>query len=153
MRNPPRGRGGDGEERDRWDIDWSNIDFSTFSRSRRSRPPSGLVVVLTIIAILFIVVPFLVGPLIAFLTDLLWFRSLGLESVYLVRYTAGFWAFVVFFLAFLVFAAVNLYFGLRPRARQAVIEGRRPTGALTLTLRLLPVLLIPSLFFGLVGGA
>jgi uncharacterized membrane protein (UPF0182 family) len=153
MRNPPRGRGGDGEERDRWDIDWSNIDFSTFGRRRRSPPPSGLVVVLTILAILFIVVPFLVGPLIAFLTDLLWFRSLGLESVYLVRYTAGFWAFVVFFLAFLVFAAVNLYFGLRPRARQAVIEGRRPTGALTLTLRLLPVLLIPSLFFGLVGGA
>ena len=35
-----------------------------------------------------LLVPFLVGPRIGFLTDLLWFRSLGLESVYLVRYSA-----------------------------------------------------------------
>src|SRR5574341_545822 len=143
MRNPPRGRGGDGEERDRFDIDWTNIDFSTFGRRRRAQPPSGLVVGLTVLAVLFVVVPFLVGPLIAFLTDLLWFRSLGLESVYLVRYTAGFWAFVAFFLAFFVFAAINLYFALRPRARRAVVESSGPpTGALVLTLRLLPLLLI-----------
>ncbi len=154
MRNPPRRPGGDGEEQGRWDIDWSNIDFSTFGGRRRSQPPGGLIVALTIIAVLFVVVPFLVGPLIAFLTDLLWFRSLGLESVYLVRYTAGFWAFVVFFIAFFVFSAINLYFALRPRARRAVVEeGGRPAGALAITLRLLPILLVPALFFGLAGGS
>jgi hypothetical protein len=153
MRQPPRGRGGDGEDRDRWEIDWSNIDFSTFGRRRRNQPPGALIVGLTILAVLFVLIPFLVGPLIAFLTDLLWFRSLGLESVYLVRYTAGFWAFVAFFLAFFVFATINLYFALRPRLRRVVVEeGGRPTGALVITLRLLPLLLIPSLFFGLAGG-
>jgi len=154
MPNPPRGRGGNGEERDRWDIDWSNIDFSTFRGKRRSEPPGGLIVILTILAVLFVVLPFVIGPLVTFLTDLLWFRSLGLESAYLVRYTAGFWAFVAFFMAFFIFATINLYFALRPRARRAVVEeGAPPAGALALTLRLLPLLLIPSLFFGLAGGA
>jgi hypothetical protein len=152
MRQPPRPRGGDGEERP-WDIDWSNIDLTTFGRRRRSQPPNGVILVLTVIAIVAILIPFIVGPLITFLTDLLWFRSLGLESVYLVRYTAGFWAFVVFFLSFFLFAALNLYFALRPRTRQPVVEQRpRPGGALATTLRLLPLLLIPSLFFGLAGG-
>ncbi|MBM4433733.1 MAG: UPF0182 family protein [Chloroflexi bacterium] len=156
MGYPPRGggRGGDGEERGGFEIDWSNIDFSTFGRRHRSQPPGGLIVVLTVLAVLFVVLPFVVGPLIRFLTDLLWFRSLGLESVYLIRYQAGFWAFVAFFTAFFVFAAINLYFALRPKVRAAVVEGGgRPAGALALTLRLLPVLLIPSLFFGLAGGA
>ncbi len=154
MRNPPRGRGGDGEEGRPGDIDWSNIDLTAFGRRRRGgQPPSGIVVALTIIAIVAILIPFLVGPLISFLTDLLWFRSLGFESVYLVRYTAGFWAFVAFFLASFLFAAINLYFALRPRVRAAVIEqGRRGPGALALTLRLLPILLIPALFFGFAGS-
>ncbi len=154
MRRPP-GRGGDGEEREPFPaIDWSNIDFSTFGRRRRQQPPpGGLVLALTALAVVFVVIPFVLGPLIAFLTDLLWFRSLGLESVYLVRYQAGFWAFVVFFLAFLLFAAVNLYFALRPQARATVIvQGQRRQGALAITLRLLPLLLIPSLFFGLAAG-
>ena len=159
MRYPPR-RGGNGEdrgpeERGPFDIDWSNVDLTSFGRRRRSgQPPSGLIVVLTLIAVLALLIPFLVGPLVGFLTDLLWFRSLGLESVYLVRYQAGFWAFLWAFLAFFVFAAVNLYFALRPRLRSAVVEeGRRPGGALALTLRLLPILLIPSLFFGLAASA
>src|SRR3989304_5886482 len=140
MRYPPRGRGGDGEERDRWDIDWSNIDFSTFGRRRRGQPPSGLVVGLTVAALVVVPLPFLVGPIVSFLTDLLWFRSLGFESVYLLRYQAGFGAFVAFLLAFLVFSAVNLYFALRPRLRRAVVGGGgRPTGALVLPPRPLPV--------------
>ncbi len=153
MRNPPR-RGGNGEEREPFDIDWSKIDFSTFGGRRRSQPPSGIVVFFGVLLLLFVVVPLIVGPLVAFFTDLLWFRSLGLESVYLVRYQAGFWAFIAFFLAFYVFGAVNLYFALRPRVRAAVVvQGKRPTGALTLTLRLLPIVAIPALFFGLAGGA
>jgi len=152
MRYPPR-RGGDGEERGPFDIDWSNVDLTSFGRRRGGQPPSGLIVALTVIAVIALLVPFLVGPLIGFLTDLLWFRSLGLESVYLVRYTAGFWAFVWSFLAFFVFAAVNLYFALRPRLRRAVVEqGTRPASALALTLRLLPILLIPAFFFGLAGS-
>jgi hypothetical protein len=153
MRYPPPRRGGDGEERGPFDIDWSNVDLTSFGRRRGGRPPSGLIVILTVVAVVFLLVPFFVGPLIGFLTDLLWFRSLGLESVYLVRYTAGFWAFVWSFLAFFLFAAVNLYFALRPRLRRAVVEaGARPGSALALTLRLLPILLIPSFFFGLAGS-
>ena len=150
MQRPPRGDG----ERDPWQIDWSNIDFSTFGRRRRAGgPPAGLAVLGTVLVLLFIVAPLIFGPLVAFLTDLLWFRSLGFENVYLLRYQAGFWAFVAFFLAFFVFSAINLYFALRPRARRIVVdEESRPAGALALTLRLLPLLLIPSFFFGLVGG-
>src|SRR3990170_5913880 len=150
MQRPPRGDG----ERDPWQIDWSNIDFSTFGRRRRAGgPPAGLAVLGTVLVLLFIVAPLIFGPLVAFLTDLLWFRSLGFEKVYLLRYQAGFWAFVAFFLAFFVFSAITLYFALGPRARRIVVdEESRPAGALALTLRLLPLLLIPSFFFGLVGG-
>ncbi len=152
MRNPPR-RGGGGEEREPFDIDWSKIDFSTFGGRRRAQPPSGIVVFFAILLLLFVIVPLIVGPLVAFFTDLQWFRSLGLESVYLLRYQAGFWAFLAFFLAFYLFGAVNLYFALRPRVRAAVVQqGRRPTGAFALTLKLLPVVAIPALFFGLAGG-
>jgi uncharacterized protein len=157
MRHPPRDRGGDGEEHESFfkggDIDWSKIDFSTFGRRRRSQPPSGTVVFFTVLLILVVLIPFIVGPLIAFFTDLLWFRSVGFESVYLLRYQAGFWAFLAFFFAFFLFAVVNLYFALRPRVRALVVEqGRRPTGAFVLTLRLLPIVAIPALFFGLAGG-
>lgn len=157
MRNPPRDRrGGDGEDEEQPPrIDWSNIDFSTFGRRRRrgGQPPSGLVVLLTIIAIVVVVIPLIVGPLIAFFTDLLWFRSLGLDSVYLLRYQAGFWAFLASFLVFYVFGAVNLYFALRPRVRAAVVEqGKRPVGAFVTTMRLLPLVAIPAIFFGLAGG-
>src|SRR5438552_4084458 len=153
MRYPPPRRGGDGEERGPFDIDWSNVDLASFGRRRGGQPPSGLIVVLTVVVVLLLLVPFLIGPLIAFLTDLLWFRSLGLESVYLVRYSAGFWAFVWSFLAFFLFAAINLYFALRPRLRRAVVEqGQRPGSALALTLRLLPILLVPAFFFGLAGS-
>lgn len=151
MRERPPGRGGNGEERDRREIDWSNIDFSTFAGRRG--PPGGLVILAVVVLMLVVLLPFVVGPLLSFLTDLLWFRSLGFESVYLVRYQAGFSAFVVFFLAFFLFAAVNLYFALRPRLRERVVDARgRRGGALALTLRLLPLLLIPSLFFGLAAG-
>ena len=153
MRYPPR-RGGDGEERGPFDIDWSNVDLTSFGRRRRGNPPSGLIVVLTLVLVAALLIPFLVGPLVGFLTDLLWFRSLGLESVYLVRYQAGFWAFLWALLAFFFFAAINLYFALRPRMRRVVVEqGQRSGGALALTLRLLPLVLIPSIFFGLAASA
>ncbi|MDE3101873.1 MAG: UPF0182 family protein [Chloroflexota bacterium] len=155
MRYPPRGRrGGEGEEHEPFDIDWSKIDFSTFGRRRHAaQPPSGIVVIFAVLLFLLVLVPLLVGPLVAFFTDLQWFRSLGLESVYLLRYQAGVWAFLGFFLAFYLFGAVNLYFALRPRVRAAVVEqGRRPMGALTLTLKLLPVVAIPAIFFGFAGG-
>src|SRR5438034_3559200 len=137
MQYPPPRRGGDGEERGPFDIDWSNVDLTSFGRRRRGgQPPGGVIVVVTIIVVAALLIPFLVGPLISFLTDLLWFRSLGFESVYLVRYQAGFWAFVDFFLAFFVFAMINLYFALRPRLRQTVVEqGQRRGSALALTLR------------------
>ena len=95
------------------------------------------------------------APLISFLTDLLWFRSLGLENVYLLRFTASFWAFVAFLLAFFVFAIPNLYFALRPALPRLVVDvvaaGPRRS-ALATTLRLLPLLLVPSLFFGIAGA-
>ena len=83
-------------ERDWGNIDWSNLDLSSLRTRRGStvRPPSRRGVVITIIVLLLLLVPVLLLPLNEFLTDLLWFRSLGLEDVYLRRYTAGFWAFV-----------------------------------------------------------
>ncbi|MEK7860918.1 MAG: UPF0182 family protein, partial [Chloroflexota bacterium] len=139
MSGERRGNGG----RDWGNIDWSNIDFSTFGGRRRGRPPTGLAVIVAVALLVLVLIPFLAGPLVGFLTDLLWFRSVGLESVYLLRYTAAFWAFVLFFLASFAFMAINLYFALRPQMRRLVVEeGRRPRGALALTLRLLPVLLV-----------
>src|SRR5919204_124700 len=97
-----RGRGGDGG-RDWGSIDWSNIDLSTFGRGAGVRGPSRRAVGLTLVLVLLLLFPLLFSPLVAFLTDLLWFRSLGLEDVYLRRYTAAFWAFVAFFLLFFFF--------------------------------------------------
>jgi len=110
--------------------------------------------VITIVVIALFLVPLVFSPIVGFLTDLLWFRSLGLEDVFLRRYTAGFWAFVVFLIAFFFIALPNLYFALRPQVPRIVVDTDAPrrAGALALTLRLMPILLIPSFFFGLAGG-
>ena len=142
-------------ERDWGNIDWSNLDLSSLRtrRGRTVRPPSRRGVVITIIVLLLLLVPVLLLPLNEFLTDLLWFRSLGLEDVYLRRYTAGFWAFVAFFLIFCVLAVPNLYLALRPQVPRVVVDAERPrSSALAQTLRLLWVVAIPAFFFGLAGG-
>ncbi|TMF78988.1 MAG: UPF0182 family protein [Chloroflexi bacterium] len=148
-----RGRGGDGG-RDWGNIDWSNIDLSGFGRGgNRISGPSRRVVFFAIIVLLLLLIPLLFGPFVAFLTDLLWFRSLGLESVYLRRFTAGFYAFAVFGALFFVLALPNLYFALRPQVPRVVVDAeRRRRGALPTTLRFMWLLLIPAFFFGLAGG-
>src|SRR5437870_2412571 len=148
-----RGRGGDGG-RDWGSIDWSNIDLSGFGSGRnRISGPSRRFVFFAIIAFLLLLIPVFVGPFISFLTDLLWFRSLGLESVYLRRFTAGFYAFLVFGAVFFVLALPNLYFALRPQMPRVVVEAeRRRRGALSTSLRFMWLLLIPAFFFGLAGG-
>jgi len=148
-----RGRGGDGG-RDWGSIDWSNIDLSGFGTGRnRISGPSRRFVFFAILAFLLLLIPVLVGPLISFLTDLLWFRSLGLESVYLRRFTAGFYAFLAFGALFFVLALPNFYFALRPQMPRVVVEAeRRRRGALSTTLRFMWLLLIPAFFFGLAGG-
>src|SRR2546430_10636356 len=84
-----RGRGGDGG-RDWGSIDWSNIDLSGFGRGGDRIPgPSRRVIVLAIVIFLILLIPVLIGPFVGFLTDLLWFRSLGLQSVYLRRVSPG----------------------------------------------------------------
>src|SRR5881396_25374 len=148
-----RGRGGDGG-RDWGNIDWSNIDLSGFGRGGdRITGPSRRVIVLAIVIFVLLLIPVLVGPLISFLTDLLWFRSLGLESVYLRRYTAGFYAFLAFGALFFVLALPNVYFALRPQMPRVVVDAeRRRRGAFSSTLRYMWLLLIPAFFFGLAGG-
>src|SRR5258708_23384083 len=119
-------------------------------RPRRNR----LSTIVTIVILALFLLPLVFSPLVGFLTDLLWFRSLGLEAVYLRRYTAGFWAFLVFLIAFFFIALPNLYFALRPQVPRLVVDAdtKRRTGALALTLRLMPLLLVPAFFFGLAGG-
>jgi uncharacterized protein len=148
-----RGRGGDGG-RDWGSIDWSNIDLSGFGRGgNRISGPSRRYVFIAILLFLLLLIPVLVGPVVGFLTDLLWFRSLGLESVYLRRFTAGFYAFAVFAALFFLLALPNLYFALRPQVPRVVVNAeRRRRGALSTTLRLMWLLLIPAFFFGLAGG-
>src|SRR5438445_8072168 len=148
-----RGRGGDGG-RDWGSIDWSNIDLSGFGSGRkRISGPSRRFVFFAIIAFLLLLIPVFVGPFVSFLTDLLWFRSLGLESVYLRRFTAGFYAFLVFGAVFFALALPNLYFALRPQMPRVVVEAeRRRRGALSTSLRFMWLLLIPAFFFGLAGG-
>ena len=148
MRNGP-GRGDWGS------IDWSRVDLPGLRRSRGPRRPANRVnSLITIVVLALFLVPILFTPIVGFLTDLLWFRSLGLEDVFLRRYTAGFWAFVVFLIAFFLIALPNLYFALRPQVPRIVVDTDAPrrAGALALTLRLMPLLLIPSFFFGLAGG-
>src|SRR2546430_10154526 len=148
-----RGRAGEGG-RDWGNIDWSNIDLSGFGRGgNRISGPSRRVVFFAIIVLLLLLIPLLFAPFVTFLTDLLWFRSLGLESVYLRRFTAGFYAFAVFGAVFFVLALPNLYFALRPQVPRLVVEPeRRRRGALPTTLRFMWLLLIPAFFFGLAGG-
>ncbi|HUQ41111.1 MAG TPA: UPF0182 family protein, partial [Candidatus Limnocylindrales bacterium] len=148
-----RGRGGDGG-RDWGSIDWSNIDLSGFGSGRnRISGPSRRFVFLAIVVFLLLLIPLFVGPLVSFLTDLLWFRSLGLEDVYLRRYTASFWAFLAFFLLFFVIALPNLYLVLRPQVPRVVVDPQRSRpSALATTLRTMPLLLIPAFFFGLAGS-
>src|SRR5437660_8924352 len=148
-----RGRGGDGG-RDWGSIDWSNIDLSGFGRGGTRIPgPSRRTILIAFLLFLLLLIPLIAGPLVAFLTDLLWFRSLGLESVYLRRFTAGFYAFAVFGALFFVLALPNLYFALRPQVPRVVVDAeRRRRGALPTTLRLMWLLLIPAFFFGLAGG-
>ncbi|HEX9496443.1 MAG TPA: UPF0182 family protein, partial [Candidatus Limnocylindria bacterium] len=148
MRNGP-GRG------DWGNIDWSKVDLPGIRRSRGPRPPRNrLSTIVTIVILALFLLPLVFSPLVGFLTDLLWFRSLGLEDVFLRRYTAGFWAFLVFLIAFFFIALPNLYFALRPQVPRLVVDAdtKRRTGALALTLRLMPLLLVPAFFFGLAGG-
>src|SRR5436309_15231657 len=148
-----RGRGGDGG-RDWGNIDWSNIDLSGFGRGGdRITGPSRRVIVLAIVIFVLLLIPVLIGPFISFLTDLLWFRSIGLESVYLRRFTAGFYALLVLGAVFFVLALPNLCFALRPQMPRVVVEAeRRRRGALSTSLRFMWLLLIPAFFFGLAGG-
>src|SRR2546422_9574429 len=104
-----RGRGGDGG-RDWGSIDWSNIALSGFGSGRnRISGPSRRFIFFAIVAFLVLLLPVLVGPFISFLTDLLWFRSLGLESVYLRRFTAGFSPFLLVCAGFFVAGVAELY--------------------------------------------
>ena len=147
-----RGRGGDGG-RDWGNIDWSNIDLSGFGRGTRVPGPSRRAVLITAVLVVLILIPLFIGPIVGFLTDLLWFRSLGLEAVYLRRFTAGFYAFAVFAAVFFILAIPNLYFALRPQVPRVVVDAeRRRRGALSSTLRYMWLLLIPAFFFGLAGG-
>ena len=147
-----RGRGGDGG-RDWGNIDWSNIVLSGFGRGTRVPGPSRRAVLITAVLVVLILIPLFIGPIVGFLTDLLWFRSLGLEAVYLRRFTAGFYAFAVFAVVFFILAIPNLYFALRPQVPRVVVDAeRRRRGALSSTLRYMWLLLIPAFFFGLAGG-
>jgi hypothetical protein len=143
--------------RDWGSVDWSNLDLSTFARGRRGGGGPTVsrlnLIGFVVIAVVFLF-PLVFGPIVGFLTDLLWFRSLGFEDVFLRRYTAAFWAFAAFTVLFLVLAAPNLYFALRPQVPRVVVEERAPRRAapLATTLRLLPLLLIPAFVFGLFAG-
>src|SRR2546430_5903901 len=147
-----RGRGGDGG-RDWGSIDWSNIDLSGFGRGTRVPGPSRRAVLIALVLVVLLVIPLFVGPVVGFLTDLLWFRSLGLEDVYLRRYTAGFWAFLAFSGLFFVLALPNLYFALGPQVPRVVVDVQRARpSALGATLRFMWLLLIPAFLFGIAGG-
>ncbi|HYK99068.1 MAG TPA: UPF0182 family protein, partial [Candidatus Acidoferrales bacterium] len=149
-------RGNGGPE---WgNIDWSNFDLRQIGgRGGRTpgvpRPPARRTTALAIIVILLLILPIVLSPLVGFLTDLLWFRSNGLEDVYLRRYTAGFYAFLVFMLIFFILAVPNVYLALRPQVPRVVVDaGRGRPSALASTLRWMWLLLIPAFFFGLAGG-
>src|SRR4029078_4136301 len=99
-----RDKRGNGE-RDWGNIDWSNLDLSSL-RTRRGGstppPPRARGVAIIIVVFFLLLVPLLLLPLNEFLTDLLWFRSLSYEDVYLRRYIACLWAFVACVLILLI---------------------------------------------------
>ncbi|HEU5288478.1 MAG TPA: UPF0182 family protein, partial [Candidatus Limnocylindria bacterium] len=149
-------RGNGGPE---WgNIDWSNFDLRQLGgggrgAARTPRPPTRRGIALTVVVVVLLLVPLVLSPLVSFLTDLLWFRSLGFEDVYLRRYTAGFWAFVAFGLLFFVLALPNFYLAMRPQVPRVVVDAKRARpSALAATLRWMWVLLLPSFFFGIAGG-
>src|SRR5437867_1861600 len=143
-------RGNGGPE---WgNIDWSNFDLRQLGgRSQGTpRPPGRRSIAITVVLIVLLLFPLLLSPFVGFITDLQWFRSLGLEDVYLRRYTAGFYAFLAFLLIFFVLAVPNLYFALRPQVPRVVVDAERPRGsALAGTARIMWLLLVPAFFFGL----
>jgi uncharacterized membrane protein (UPF0182 family) len=152
VRNGP-GRG------DWGNIDWSRVDLPGIRRAGARgprRPANRLTTLLSVFLLGLFLLPLVFSPLVSFLTDLLWSRSLGpgFEEVFLRRYTAGFWAFAAFFLAFFLLALPNLYVALRPRVPRLVVDpaAAKGAGALALTLRLMPLLLVPAFFFGIAGG-
>src|SRR5713101_667092 len=138
-------RGNGGPE---WgNIDWSNFDLRQLGgrEGRTPRPPGRRGIAITVVLVLILLLPLIFGPLVGFLTDLFWFRSLGLEDVYLRRYTAGFWAFIAFLGVFFVLAVPNLYLALRPQVPRVVVDASRPrSSALAGTLRLMWLLFIPA---------
>ena len=136
------------------DIDWSRVDWNDLIRLRR-RPggPSRRTVAFFIVVLLFFLVPILIAPLVSFWTDILWFRSIGLESVFLRRYTAAFIAFVVFFFAFFIFAAINVWIATRPRIAPRIVDigERRASAALSYRVSA-AILVVLALFFGLAAA-
>ncbi len=145
MRRRPEGFG---------DIDWSRVDWNDLTRLRRGRGPTrrGVAVFLVLFAVF--VLPLLLGPLVRFWTDVLWFQSVGLEAVFLRRYAAAFVAFVVFFFAFFIFAALNVWIASRPRIVPRVVDvsrTERPPAGLPYR-AVTAVLLVLALFFGLAAG-
>ncbi|OLC56822.1 MAG: hypothetical protein AUH85_05015 [Chloroflexi bacterium 13_1_40CM_4_68_4] len=136
------------------DIDWSRFDWNDLIRlRRRTGGPSRRSVGFFIFVLILFLIPVLVGPLISFWTDVLWFRSIGLDSVFLRRYSAAFIAFVVFFFAFFVFAAINVWIATRPRLTPRIVDVGEPRPSSALPYRLgAAVLLVLSLFFGLAAA-
>jgi hypothetical protein len=146
-------RGNGGPE---WgNIDWSNFDLRQIGGRQGGTPraPGRRSIAITVVLIILLLFPLLLSPFVGFITDLQWFRSLGLEDVYLRRYTAGFYAFLAFTGIFFLLAVPNLYFALRPQVPRVVVDARRRSSAFATTLRLMWLLLIPAFFFGLAGGA
>jgi uncharacterized membrane protein (UPF0182 family) len=135
------------------EVDWSRFDWREFSRLRRGREgPPRRTIVFFLVAFVVLLIPALLRPLVTFLTDVLWFRSLGLESVYLRQYTAAFWAFVFFALVFFAFAALNAIIAARIRLPRAVVDvGERPR-SIPGSRILAAVLLVPAAIFGLAAG-
>src|SRR5438093_12156068 len=139
------------------DIDWSRFDWSQVARLR-GRGPGRRGVFIFVVVLLLLLLPLVIGPFLTFWTDLLWFRSMStptndLETVYLRRYTAAFAAFVVFFFAFFVFAAANVWIATRPRITPRVVDVGTPRVPPAIPYRIVTlVLVVISLFFGLAAG-
>lgn len=135
------------------DIDWSRVDWRELTGLRgRGQPPRRVVNVTVVVLVALVLLFALGGPLVRFWTDLVWFRSVGYEDVFLLRFQAGFFAFAAFFFIFFAFAALNLAIALRPRVVPRVVEvgGLRPE--LFTPRRVTLLLVVPAFFFGLAAG-